>query len=74
MSKKAETPKHHWGGGLVHYIGGCKDCDAEWFTRNVIGLAAAHAKRYGHNAWAETGHAYSFDGQTLPLQNGSDGG
>lgn len=70
MSDTPEAREHRWGGGLVHYIGGCRDCDAEWSTRNVIGLAARHAKRYGHNTWADTGHAYSFDGRTLPASSG----
>ena len=75
MAKEPQhTDKHSWGGGLVHYQGGCNDCDAEWFSRNVLGLAAQHAKKHRHNTWAETGHAYSFDGQTLPPPNGSDGG
>ncbi len=68
--KKPKHAKHHWGGGLVHYVGGCNDCDVEWCSRNVIGVAAAHAKRYRHNTWAETGHAYVFDGQTLPAPDG----
>lgn len=48
-------------GGLVHYHGGCHDCDAEWGSCNVVGLAAQHAMRYGHKTWAETGHSYGFE-------------
>ena len=62
MAKKKGKGPRQWGGGLVHYVGGCRDCDAEWCSRNVIGLAAQHAKRYGHDTWADTGHSYSFEG------------
>lgn len=63
MSKgKTKEKPRDWGGGLVHYIGGCNDCDATWSSRNVLGLAAQHAKSYGHDTWAETGHAYAFEG------------
>lgn len=47
-------------GGLVHYNGGCHDCEARWQSCNVVGLAAQHAMRYGHVTWAETGHSYIF--------------
>ena len=46
--------------GLVHYHGGCEDCPANWGTRNVIGLAAQHAEKYGHTTWAETGYSYRW--------------
>lgn len=48
-------------GGLTHYIGGCNDCGKEWATRNVVGLAAQHAKKTGHSTWAELGHTYIFN-------------
>lgn len=63
QSPKADADtRRFWGGGLVHYMGGCNDCDATWSTCNVIGLAAQHAKCYGHHTWAETGHSYHFEG------------
>lgn len=46
--------------GLVYYQGGCNDCDAYWASANVIGLAAQHAERYGHETWAEMGYAYRW--------------
>lgn len=70
MANESKPAKHQWGGGLVHHHGGCYDCDARWYTRNVIGVAAAHAKQHRHNTWAETAHAYAFDGQTLPASDG----
>lgn len=47
---------------LIHYIGGCYDCDKNWETRNVIGLAAQHHYKTGHCTWAETGHSYTYGG------------
>ena len=45
-------------GGLVDYRGGCRDCDATWHSRNVMGLAAQHADKYGHQAWVELGSSF----------------
>lgn len=70
MGDEPTHAEHSWGGGLVHYEGGCNDCEARWSARNVIGVAAAHAKRHRHNTWAEMAHAYRFDGQTLPAADG----
>ena len=40
--------------GVVHAIGGCRNCEAEFTNwKNALALAAKHAKATGHTTWAE---------------------
>ena len=45
-------------GGMTHAQGVCFTCDKLWFTKNVMGLTAQHANRYGHECWVETCNSY----------------
>lgn len=47
-------------GGLVDYRGGCHECGKSWASRNVMGVAAQHADRYGHQTWVELGSAFEI--------------
>ena len=53
-------------GVLVRHIGGCDDCSARWTSRNVLGIASQHAKKYKHKVWVETSHRYEINGN-VPL-------
>ena len=48
-------------GGLTYYSGGCHDCGASWGSRNVMGVAAQHAAKYGHETWADVGYSYLWE-------------
>ena len=51
-------------GGLVDYRGGCFTCTSEYFTRNVMGLAAQHAERHpDHDVWCELGYSWTWGPQ-----------
>lgn len=43
---------------LTHFVGDCQDCDATFSSRNVQGLAAQHADKYGHEVHVELGYAF----------------
>ena len=38
----------------------CDDCGAEFLARNAQGLAAQHAKRYGHRTHGFLAYAFEF--------------
>jgi len=40
----------------------CKSCGIGWASRNSIGLAAQHAKKYGHKVVAKVTNKIVFDG------------
>lgn len=50
------------GTWLVHAQAECVTCGATFDARNAQGLAAQHARRYGHHVTGELGYAFSFGG------------
>lgn len=50
-------------GGVVHAVARCDDCGREFENyKNAQGLAAQHAKKYGHTVQVEVGIAYTYYG------------
>ncbi len=48
-------------GGLTAVVAECFTCGKVWETRNAHGIAARHAKLYGHHTAVEVVHHYSYN-------------
>jgi hypothetical protein len=45
---------------IVHGVAHCSTCGKEMEGRNAQGLAALHAKKYGHSVSGEIGLAFTY--------------
>jgi len=51
-------------GGVVHGIAICEDCDWKSYSyKNILGISAIHAKKYGHKVNVEVGSYFCYDGR-----------
>lgn len=50
-------------------MGECEDCDKEFYTRNGVGLAAQHARRYDHTVRVESTIALYFNDKREPAKD-----
>ena len=46
--------------GLVDVLAECQDCDAVFDARNAQGVAAQHARRYGHTVIGHITYGFHY--------------
>lgn len=53
-----DESKHY--GGIVHRQAGCQHCPWTAYEKNCHGLAAIHARAFGHTTWVEVTSSFSY--------------
>lgn len=44
----------------IHWMAVCNDCEKTWYSKNVMGVAAIHHKKTGHEVYVEIVSAHYF--------------